>query len=179
MQNLETLMVKIPEYAKDIKLNLSSVLKENPESSLKINQIYSIALACAYAAKNNSLVIAVLNETKQVISETETNAAKAAAALMAMNNIYYRFVHLVSDHDYSKMPAGLRMGVIANSGVDKKDFELYSLAISAINGCGLCIDSHVKHLEHSQVSKVTIQHTIRIAAVTNAVAQSLFMENFG
>ena len=94
---------------------------------------------------------------------------------MAMNNIYYRFTHLVSDKDYLKMPAKLRMNIIGNPGVDKIDFELYSLAVSAINGCGLCIDSHVKQLINSNIDKSTIAHTIRISSVINATAQVLFI----
>ena len=73
------------------------------------------------------------------------------------------------------MPAKLRMNILANSGVDKIDFELYSLAVSAINGCGLCIDSHVGTLAHSNVDKATISHTIRIASVVNATSQALFI----
>ena len=97
---------------------------------------------------------------------------KAATTIMAMNNIYYRFVHLASGEDYARMPAGLRMNVIGNPGIEKVDFELYSLAVSAINGCGMCIDAHVAQLEKAGVSKSGIQHTIKIAAVVNAAAQA-------
>lgn len=163
------------EYAKDIKLNLSSVLKIDPESSLKENQIYGIALACAYATKNSDLVEFILEKSENKTSEQEINAAKAACSIMAMNNIYYRFVHLVSDKEYLKMPAKLRMNIIGNPGIEKVDFELYSLAVSAINGCGLCIDSHVKELSNAKVDKSTIAHSIRISSVINAVAQTLFI----
>lgn len=67
------------------------------------------------------------------------------------------------------------MNIIGNPGVDKVDFEIYSLAVSAINGCGLCIDSHVKQLANSGVDKLTIAHSVRIASVINAVAQTLFI----
>jgi alkyl hydroperoxide reductase subunit D len=167
--------IEFKEYAKDIKLNLSSVLKADPESALKENQIYGIALACAFATKNSDLVEFVLEKSADKISATEIEAAKAAATIMAMNNIYYRFVHLVSDKEYLQMPAKLRMNIIGNSGVDKIDFELFSLAVSAINGCGLCIDSHVKTLASSKVDKSTIAHTIRISSVINAAAQALFI----
>lgn len=170
MNNLE-----IKDYAKDIKLNLGSVLKTDPESGLKPNQIYSIALACAYSTKNQSIIDAILSNFGDQISKEEIEAAKSAASIMAMNNIYYRFAHLVSDKEYLRMPAKLRMNVIGNPGIDKIDFELYSLAISAINGCGLCIDSHVKQLTNSQIDKTTIAHSIRIAAVINAASQALFI----
>lgn len=167
--------IEFKDYAKDIKLNLSSVLKADPESALKENQIYGIALSCAYASKNSDLVEFILDKSDNKISSQEVEGAKAAAAIMAMNNIYYRFVHLVSDKDYIKMPAKLRMNIIGNPGIETIDFELYSLAVSAINGCGLCIDSHVKQLVNSKVDKSTIAHTIRISSVINSVAQALFI----
>ena len=167
--------IEFKDYAKDIKLNLSTILKIDPESNLKENQIFGIALSCAYATKNDELVDFVLNKADGFIGDEEVNAAKAAATIMAMNNIYYRFTHLVSDKEYLKMPAKLRMNIIGNPGIDKVDFELYSLAVSAINGCGLCIDSHVKQLVNSSVSKSTIAHCIRIASVINAASQALFI----
>lgn len=167
--------IEFKDYAKDIKLNLSSVLKTDPESSLAENQIYGIALACAYATKNTDLVEFILEKSENHISDAEINATKAAASIMAMNNIYYRFVHLVSDKEYLKMPAKLRMNIIGNSGIEEANFELYALAVSAINGCGLCIDSHVKKLVNSKIDKSTISHTIRIASVINATAQALFI----
>lgn len=170
--------IEFKDYAKDIKLNLSSVLKTDPESSLKENQIYGIALSCAYTTKNSDLVGYILEKAEDNISEEEINAAKAASSIMAMNNIYYRFIHLVSDKEYLKMPAKLRMNIIGNPGIDKVDFELYSLAVSAINGCGLCIDSHVKQLINSKVDKYTIQHSIRISSIINSVAQAFFIKKF-
>ena len=170
-----TNIIEFKDYAKDIKLNLSSVLKIDPESSLAQNQIYAIALSCAYATKNSDLVAYILEQAENEISTEEIDAAKAASAIMAMNNIYYRFTHLVSDKEYLTMPAKLRMNIIGNSGVNQVDFELYSLAVSAINGCGLCIDSHVKQIIKANINKATIAHTIRIASVINAVAQTLFI----
>ena len=170
MTNLE-----IKEYAKDIKLNLSSVLKLDPESALKENQIYAIALSCAFTTKNKELVDFIISKAAGQISLEEIEAAKSAASIMAMNNIYYRFTHLVSDKDYLQMPAKLRMNVIGSPKIEKVDFELFSLAISAINGCGLCIDSHVKQLTNSGIDKQSIAHAIRIASVINATAQALFI----
>jgi len=167
--------LEIKDYAKDIKLNLSSVLKTDPESSLTDIQINLIALSCAYATKNNNIVEFILENSKEILNETQINAAKSCAAIMAMNNIYYRFVHLVSDKEYSTIPAKLRMNVLANSGIDKIDFEIAALAVSAINGCGLCIDSHVKHLTNSGIDKRTITHSIRIASVINGAAQAIFI----
>jgi alkyl hydroperoxide reductase subunit D len=103
-------------------------------------------------------------------------AAKAAAAVMAMNNIYYRFTHLASATDYRTMPARLRMNVIGKPGVEKADFELWSLAVSAINGCGTCIDAHERELRAAGLSAEMIQAAVRIAAVVHAVAVTLESE---
>jgi lipoyl-dependent peroxiredoxin subunit D len=93
-----------------------------------------------------------------------------------MNNIYYRFLHLVEDGEYQTMPARLRMNVIANHGIDKLDFELISLAVSAVNGCGLCVTSHEKKLRQHDVSRESIQSAVRIAATIHAVAGVLEFE---
>lgn len=161
------------EYAKDIKINLGNVLSEEGAPGLSQNQIYGIGLASVYATKHVDFIHAVAEEVKAVLSGAEINAAKAAATVMGMNNVYYRFVHLASDKEYAKMSANLRMNVIGNSGIDKIDFELYSLAVSAINGCGMCIDAHVREVEKAGISKQGVQSVIRIAAVVNATAQAL------
>jgi alkyl hydroperoxide reductase subunit D len=111
-----------------------------------------------------------------VLSGDEIKAVKAATTIMAMNNVYYRFTHLVSDKSYGTMPAKLRMNVMANPGIEKIDFELISLAVSAIEGCGLCIDSHVAVIAKYGISKEGIQSSIRIAATINAVSQALDIE---
>ena len=100
-------------------------------------------------------------------------AAKTAAAIMGMNNIYYRFVHLTSQKDYATMPAKLRMNAIANPGVSHLDFELYSLAVSAINGCGMCIDSHERVVVEKGATREMVQNVVRIASVIHAVAVTL------
>jgi alkyl hydroperoxide reductase subunit D len=168
---LQTLKNQLPDYAKDLKLNLSQVLMANQE--LSATKIAGISLSVAYATRTAELINHIENEAKQHLDESMINAAKAAASIMAMNNIYYRFVHYASDADYHNMSTNLRMNVMLNPGIEKIDFELFSLAVSAINGCGLCMDSHAKTLQKSGISKTAIQHTIRIAAVLNGVAQVL------
>jgi lipoyl-dependent peroxiredoxin subunit D len=160
----------LPDYAKDIKLNLSSLLND---SVLTEQQRWGTLLATALASRNDRLVAAVAADAAQHLSPEAVTAAKAAASIMAMNNIYYRFTHLASDPDYATMPARLRMNVIANPGVDKADFELWSLAVSAINGCGKCIDAHDHVLRRAGVSREVIQQAVRIASVIHAVAATL------
>jgi alkyl hydroperoxide reductase subunit D len=169
--NIEELKSSLSDYAKDIKLNLGSVLTEEGAPDLTQAQIYSIALASAYATKNTALISAISADASTLGDEAK-HAAKAAASIMAMNNVYYRFAHLVGDKEYSKMPAKLRMNVIGNSGVEKVDFELMSLAVSAINGCGMCMDAHVHEVTKAGISKQGVQSCIRIASVINAAAQA-------
>jgi alkyl hydroperoxide reductase subunit D len=160
----------LPDYAKDLRLNFGSLLDD---SVLSEQQRWGALLATALAARNARVIAAVSAEAGRRLSSAAQNAAKAAAAVMAMNNIYYRFTHLASDKEYATMPARLRMNVIANPGVPKADFELWSLAVSAVNGCGACIDAHDQVLRKAGVSREAVQQTVRIAAVIHAVAATL------
>jgi alkyl hydroperoxide reductase subunit D len=167
---LEQLRETLPGYAKDLKLNLGSLLTD---TLLTEQQRWGALLATALAARNPALIEAISAEAAAHLAPEAFAAAKSAASIMAMNNIYYRFTHLASDRDYATMPARLRMNVIANPGVEKADFELWSLAVSAINGCGACIDSHDKVLRQAGISREAIQQAVRIAAVIHAVAATL------
>ena len=131
---------------------------------------YGLLLACAHGSGHKPLVDAVEAEIEGKLSPEAANAARAAAAVMAMNNVYYRFTHLAGNKEYLNMPAKLRMNVIGSPGIDKADFELFSLAVSAMNGCGLCIDSHEKVLKQHGVTAEVIQSSVRTAAVMKAVA---------
>ena len=172
--SIDTIKSALGDYAKDIKLNIGSVLTEEGAPDLTQEQIYGIALASAYATRDDALVDAISSEAVSLSNEVK-HAAKAAASIMAMNNVYYRFVHLVADKEFGKMPAKLRMNVIANPGIEKVDFELMSLAVSAINGCGMCMDAHVHEVTKAGVSKQGVQSAIRIASVINALAQAQYI----
>lgn len=167
---IDTLKERIPDFAKDVKLNLSSLASDE---SLETQTKYGLLLACAIATRNPDVVAAIEAEARGKLSGQAIAAAKAAASIMAMNNVYYRFLHLASSKDYEGMPARLRMNVIGNPGVDKVDFELWSLAVSAINGCGTCIDSHEKVLKSAGVTAQTIQTAVRYAAIVQSVAVAL------
>ncbi len=129
-----------------------------------------LILACAHGTGYRPIVAAAEAEIADRLGEACANAARAAAAVMAMNNVYYRFVHLASNPIYATLPAKLRMNVIGNPGIDKADFELFSLAVSAMNGCGMCIDSHERVLTQHGINVETIQAAARIAAVMKAAA---------
>ena len=157
----------LPDYAKDIRLNLGSILSDQlmpPERKA------ALLLACAHGSAYKPLVEAGEAEVAGKVSDSVANAARGAAAVMAMNNVYYRFVHLVANPEYGKMPARLRMNIIGSHGITKEEFELMSLAVSAMNGCGMCIDSHERVLLEHGVKPDAIQSAIRIAAVMKALA---------
>lgn len=157
----------LPDFARDIRLNVGSLLNE---TVLNDQRKYGTLLACAHGSGHKPLVEAAEAEVAGKLSEEAANAARAAAAVMAMNNVYYRFTHLAGNDEYRKMPARLRMNVIAAPGIDKVDFELFSLAVSAMNGCGMCIDSHEQVLKKAGVTAEIIQTAVRIASVMAAVA---------
>ena len=167
MSALKTFADALPEYAKDIRLNLGSILSDQ---LLGDQRKYGLLLACAHGTGYKPLVDATEAEAADKLSPEAANAARGAAALMAMNNVYYRFVHLASNPEYGTLRAGLRMNFIGSPGIEKDDFELFSLAVSAMNGCGMCIDSHEKVLQQHGMKAETIQAGARIAAVMKAVA---------
>jgi len=167
---LESIRDQLPDYARDLKLNLGSVLTPQGAPGLNERQIASLALATAIAARNPQLVRAIESWVQPQLDAAHAQAARAAAAIMGMNNIYYRFLHLVEDAEYQTMPARLRMNVIGNPGIDKLDFELLSLAVSAVNGCGMCVIAHERKLREGGIGREAIQSAVRIASVMHAVA---------
>ena len=171
---IEDLKGALPEYAKDLKLNLSSLARE---TVLDDEQKWGTFLASAHAVGEPTVLKAITAEVASVLSPEALNAAKAASAIMGMNNVYYRFVHLARNKDYATLPAKLRMNVIGAPGVEKKNFELWSMAVSAINGCGMCMDAHEAELRKHGMSTTEIQAAVRIGAVVNAVAHVMKAES--
>jgi alkyl hydroperoxide reductase subunit D len=171
MSQVSALSEKIADFGRDVRLNLEAVLSTEGAPGLSKEQIGGVALACAYSVNHHELAEALIVDL-QIPTETAT-AAKAAATIMAMNNIYYRFVHLCEDKEFAKIPAKLRMNIIGKPGVAKVDFELMSLAISAIAGCGMCINSHMHELKKASISNEGIQSAVRIGSVINAAKTAL------
>jgi len=167
---LDLIRDSIPDYARDLKLNLGGVLTQAGAPGLNDRQIWTVAVASAIASRNVAFTRALEAAAAEHLDAAHLQAARAAAAIMGMNNIYYRFLHLVEDAEYQAMPARLRMNILANPGIDKLEFELLSLAVSAINGCGLCISSHEKKLRAHGYTREMIQSAVRIAATVHAVA---------
>ena len=176
MTTLDQIRDQIPDYAKDLQLNLGSVLAPTGAPGLSDRQIWMTALATAIASRNAVFAHQVEQLARTTLDESALKGAKAAAAIMGMNNIYYRFTHLIEDAEYRSLPARLRMNVIGNPGIDKVDFELVSLAVSAVNGCGMCVNAHDAVLKKHGIGRDSVQSAVRIAAVVHAVAQVLAYE---
>jgi alkyl hydroperoxide reductase subunit D len=177
MTTLDTLRDALPDYARDLKLNLGSVLSAAGAPGLTERQIWAVALGAAEASRSPAFAAAIGQLAAAHLDAAYQSGARAAAAIMGMNNVYYRFLHLVEDPEYGTMPARLRMNVIGNPGIDKVDFELISLAVSAINGCGTCVASHERHVRQHGLSREAVQSAVRIAATVHAVARVL--DNLG
>ncbi|MGE0829023.1 MAG: carboxymuconolactone decarboxylase family protein [Hyphomonadaceae bacterium] len=171
--SLDALRDALPDYAKDLKLNLGSLAADE---TLNAQQKWGAFLAAAHAVGVAPIVKALEAETAETLAPEAKTAAKAAAAIMGMNNIYYRSIHLLKNEEYRSLRAGLRMNIIANPGVDKGDFELWSLTVSAVNGCGMCLDAHEEELQKRGFSAAQIQAALKIAAVVNAAAAVLRAE---
>jgi lipoyl-dependent peroxiredoxin subunit D len=173
MTTLDTIRDAIPDYARDLKLNLGSVLAPAGAPGLSEKQIWAVALASAIASRHTDLARQIETLASAHLEPAYVNGARAAAAIMGMNNVYYRFLHLVEDPEYARLPARLRMNVIGNPGIEKLDFELLSLAVSAINGCGTCVASHERQLRKHEFGREAVQSAVRIAATVHAVARVL------
>ncbi|MFY7779642.1 MAG: carboxymuconolactone decarboxylase family protein [Tagaea sp.] len=171
--NLETLKAALPDYARDLKLNLSSLAAETALDDATRAMVF---VASALAVRQDTVRDTVVGEFAPGLAPEALQAAKIANAIMCMNNVYYRFTHLVSAPDYATMQAKLRMNAMAKPGVDKAPFELMSIAVSAINGCGMCMDSHEKVLRQHGVEPAAIQAAVRIAATLHAIAATLDAE---
>ncbi|HEY6481989.1 MAG TPA: carboxymuconolactone decarboxylase family protein [Steroidobacteraceae bacterium] len=170
MLTLDDIRDSIPDYAKDLKLNLATVLTTAGAPGLAEKQIWAIALAAAIASRNVAFAHDIDGLAAAHLDDAYRTGARSAAAIMGMNNIYYRFLHLVEDPEYAQLPARLRMNVIGNPGIDKQDFELLSLAVSAINGCGTCVAAHERTLRKHGLGREAVQSAVRIASTVHAVA---------
>jgi len=173
MASLEVVRGELADAHRDTRLNLQSVLENN---SLTPEQRWGVAVACAFAARNEKLKEAMLHDARLALGDKADPVledARAAASLMAMNNVYYRFRHMVGKESYSTKRAGLRMNRLMQVLTNKVDFELVCLAVSAINGCEMCVQSHEKVVIEGGLSEDQVHDAVRIASVVHAAAVGL------
>ncbi len=166
---IEALKNRLPDHARDLRINLA--VTAGPPA-LTPQQAWGAALAAAVTSRNAEVVDAIAAEAAAHLSPEAIAAARGAASIMGMNNIYYRFMHMTAG-EYNDLPARLRMQIIGKPGVDHLDFELWCLAASAITGCEACVRSHEKVVRDKGGSKELVQDAVRIAAVVHAVALTL------
>ncbi|MCL4840957.1 MAG: carboxymuconolactone decarboxylase family protein [Bryobacteraceae bacterium] len=172
--NLAAIIDSMPDYARDLKLNLQNVLAQ---TELTEQQTWTVAVACALTARCGMLSSAIEEEAAKKLSPEQLNSAKAAFALMGMNNVYYRFKHMVANEEYDPIPARLRMQLIRSHGGDPVDFELACLAASAIKGCEACVKSHDKVVREKGLTAEAVVASVRIASTLHAVAAVIDAES--
>lgn len=172
MEHVQKIREQLPEAAKDLKLNLSNVLEQG---SLSESQRWAIGLATAIATRHEGLIRAIAADAALKLTPEVIDDAKAAAALMGMNNVYYRFKHFMNREEYEQSPARLRMQRIAKPASNKVDFELFCLAVSAIHGCEMCVNSHEKVVREGGMTVENVVDAVRIAATIHGVANALMI----
>ena len=168
---LEAIKNELPDHARDLRINLGVIAGS---TALTPQQAWGTALAAAVSSRNPELTAAIAADAAGHLSPEAADAARGAAAIMGMNNVYYRFVHVMGeDAGYGQLPARLRMQIIGKPGVDHLDFELWCLASSAITGCETCMRSHERSVRDKGGTQAQVQDAVRIAAVVHAVAVTL------
>ena len=168
---IDSLKDRIPGHARDLRINLGVI---EGATALNAQQAWGTAVTAAVTSRNADVITAVEDAAAGILSPAALTAARGAASIMGMNNVYYRFLHMMGDQSgYAEMPARLRMQIIGKPGVDALDFELWCLAASAITGCERCVQAHEASVRDKQGSKEQVQEAVRIAAVLHGVALTL------
>ncbi|RLL68713.1 carboxymuconolactone decarboxylase family protein [Streptomyces sp. Z26] len=170
---LDDLVAALPDYAGDLGANLRSVIGRSP---LPRPRLWGTVLACAVAVRSPPVLRALGPQAREELTPAEYTAAKAAASAMAMTNVFHRGRHLLSDPAYVTLRAGLRTNVLGHPGVDRIDHETWALAVSAVHGCGACLDAHERALRRAGVEREAVQEAFRIAAVIQAAGTTLDAE---
>jgi alkyl hydroperoxide reductase subunit D len=166
---VENLKGALPDYAKDLKLNLGSVVRS---TVLSEQRLWGTLLATAAATRSATTLREIAEEAADTLSAEAYQAALGAASIMGMNNVFYRGKAFLGGR-YDDLRAGLRMQIIGTPGVDKADFELWSFAVSSINGCQHCLEAHEHTLREAGLDRETIFEALRVAAIVAGVGQAV------
>ncbi|KIF76474.1 alkyl hydroperoxide reductase [Streptomyces sp. 150FB] len=171
--SLDELISALPDHARDLRLNFASVIGRSPLTTL---QLWGTVLACAIAVRSPVVLRALAPEARSRLSPEAYDAVRTTASAMALSNVFFRTRHLLSDPEYGTLRPGLRTTLPACPGVDRTDVELWSVAVSAVNGCGACLDAHERVLRDADVDREVVQEAFKIASVIQAVATTLETE---
>lgn len=166
---IDNLKEALPEYAKDLKLNLGSITRT---TALNSEQLWGTLLSSAAATRNTKVLKEIGAESADTLSAEAYQAALGAASIMGMNNVFYRGRGFL-DGAYDDLRPGLRMNIIGNPGVDKANFELWSFAVSSINGCSHCMVAHEHTLRETGVDREAIFEALKAASIVAGVAQAI------
>lgn len=171
MEKTAELLSKLPEEAKDLRINLKRVLGGE---SLSEEQTWGTALAAAYYIRHAELSAAILADAKAAgISDGIIEDARGAAAIMGMNTIYYRFRHVMKSEAYNQRPANLRMMRMQQVATSKVNFELFSIGPAALAGCEMCLKAHEAAVKKDGLNEENVHDAVRISAILNGVAVAL------
>ena len=171
--SIDNLKSGLPEFAKDLKLNLGSLSRS---TELSEQQLWGTFLASAAATRSATVLSEIADEARGHLSQEAFDAALGAASIMGMNNVAYRAKEFLGE-DYAQVRMGLRMNIIANPGVEKSDFELWSMAVSTINGCQNCTAAHDAVIRKEGVTKEQAWEAVKIAATLAGVAQAVEIDS--
>jgi alkyl hydroperoxide reductase subunit D len=160
---VELLAGKDHKYLKDLRINLTNALAY---PNLTKKESYLLALAVAINEKHNTLINSFLPlAEKEGVTTEEIAELYALVSLMNVNNIFYRFRHFTNKEYYNNTPAGIKMSIMMNPVLGKEFFELASLAVSAINGCEMCVNAHEESVLKHGATEARIYDAIRLTAV--------------
>lgn len=171
MERITELLARLPQEAKDLRINAKRVLEGE---SLNTDQTWGVALAATYYIGRSELTDALVADAEEAgLSEGVAEDARAAASLMGMNTIYYRFRHLMNSEAYNQRPANLRMMRMQQVATTRENFELFSIGPAALAGCEMCLKAHEAAVKKGGLGEDNVHDAVRIAAVLHGVAVAL------
>jgi alkyl hydroperoxide reductase subunit D len=166
--SLEAMLLGETKYVRDARINLKNVLGSQ---SFSQKEAYLLALSIAVNEKNRVLMTSFTELAKQQgATDAEIAEIHACASLLSVNNVFYRFRHFIKKDSYQTMPAGIKMTIMMNPVLGKEFFELVSLAVSAVNGCEMCVTSHEASVLKLGTSEQRVFDAIRLAAVIRGIS---------
>ena len=170
MSILEDRLKELAEPYRDHRLNLKTALSD---SSLSVEERYAVAVAAAAFARDLSLVQLLRDASEGAVSPEAIEDALAASAIMSMNTVYYRSIHMLGKPGYEQMPPRLRMNRMMKPASSKRLFELCSLACAAVAGCQRCLAAHEATLRKEGVTEQQVHDAVRTAAIVHGVTNAL------
>lgn len=156
-------------YLADLKLNFKNSFES---AHLNKKEVALLGYALAVNAGNTALKRFFReNANAEGATEAEVAEAAACASLLSANNVFYRFRHFINKEKYNEIPARIKMNIMARPVTGKEFFELMSLAVSAVNGCEMCVKSHENSLIELGSAEERIFEAVRLGAIITSVSK--------